>query len=188
MRGSAAEFATSEGAEADADDLGGSVAGAATSGGAEADADDLGCSAVGAATLGTETSSGAVSWTGADFGADSRTGAGSWTGVGSGVDSRSGVGTDQYVAQTHRMATAITGSTEERGTVSVTTSAEALGMPAALAETSGGSSSLKRLWIAWVSSNATFTMLGNTEMASVMAEDCGLTSLMAGGFGVTVIL
>ncbi len=32
---------------------------------------------------------------------------------------------EQCVTQTHRMATAITGSTEDRGTVSVTTSVEA---------------------------------------------------------------
>ncbi len=74
----------------------------------------------------------------------------------------------------------------------MTTSAEALGMPAALAETSGGSAKLetsfKHLWTAWVSSNATFTMHGNTGVASVMAEDCNLTSITAGGSGLVAIL
>ncbi len=98
---------------------------------------------------------------------------------------------EQCVAQTHRMATVITGSTEDRGTVSVTTSAEALGMLAACTDIRGRSAtletSLKRLWNALVSSN-TVTMLGNIGVASVMAEDCGLISIMAGGFGVVAIL
>lgn len=47
----------------------------------------------------------------------------------------------QCVAQTHRMA--ITGITEDKGTASMTVSAEALGMPAALAETRSGSTKLE---------------------------------------------
>ncbi len=69
---------------------------------------------------------------------------------------------------------AITENTEDRGTVSVTTSAEALGMPTALA-----GNQLQMPGTAWVSSNATFTMHGNTGVASVMAEDFGLTSITA---------
>ncbi len=154
--------------------------------GAAADATDLGGSAVGSATSGARTGSGEDSRTGAGSGADS------WTGVGSGAYSWTGAGTEQCVAQTHRMATAITGSTEDRETVSVTTSAEALGMSAALAATSGGSTtletSLKCLWNALVSSNATFTMLGNTGVASVMPEDCRLISITTGGSGMMTIL
>lgn len=86
------------------------------------------------------------------------------------------------------MATAITGSTEDRGAVSVSISAEAPGMPTAVAEISGMSTemkiSLKHLWNVWVSSDAKFTMTENT----VMAEDCSLTSIMAGGSGVAAIL
>ncbi len=48
--------------------------------------------------------------------------------------------------------------------------------------------SLKCMWNAWVSSNKTFTMTGNTEVASLMTEYCGLTSIMAGGSGVAAIL
>lgn len=87
-----------------------------------------------------------------------------------------------------------TGNIEDRRTVFVTTSAEVLGMPAAL--TAGGSiggsatleSSLSHLWNTLVSSNATFMMLRNTGVASMMAEDCGLTSITAGGSGVAAIL
>ncbi len=48
----------------------------------------------------------------------------------------------QCAAHTLKMATAITGSTEVRGTVSVTAIAEALGMPAARTDISGGSITL----------------------------------------------
>ncbi len=98
--------------------------GATTSGG----------SAVDAATSGGTR---ADSWTGEASGEDLWTGevseAYSWTGQASGV---------QCAAHTHKMATAITGSAEVRGTVSVTASAEALGMPAACTDISGGSITL----------------------------------------------
>ncbi len=48
----------------------------------------------------------------------------------------------QCAAHTLKMATAITESTEVRGTVSVTASAKALGMPAAHTNISGGSITL----------------------------------------------
>lgn len=57
---------------------------------------------------------------------------------------------------------------------------------------SGGSAkleaSLQCLWSTWVSSDATFMMIGNTGVASVLAEVCGVTSMMAGGFGMEAIL
>ncbi len=91
------------------------------------------------------------------------------------------------VDQTHKTVTAITG-----GTVSVTTSAEALGMLAADRNMRGRSAtletSLKRLLNALVSSNTTFAMLRNTGVASVKAEDCGLISITAGGSDGVAIL
>lgn len=47
------------------------------------------------------------------------------------AQTRGGGVTEKLVDQTHRMGPAITGNTDHRGTVSVTTSAEALGMPSA---------------------------------------------------------
>lgn len=161
---SAAGAATLGGARAGSDDLGGSAAGAATSGGARAGSDNLGGSAAGASTSGA----------GAGSEADSRTGADLLAGVGSGVGSQTGAGTDQCVAKTHRMVTAITGNTEDRGTGSVTASAEALGTPTARTANGGSArldASLKHHWNALVSSNITSTMLGNTGVASTMAED-----------------
>lgn len=148
----------------DAADLGGSAVGAATSEGARAGSDDLGGSTAGAATLGA----------GAGSEVDLRTGADSLAGVGSGVDLRTGAGTERYVAQTHRMVTAITGNTEDRGTGSVTAIAEALGTPAARTANGGSArldASLKHHWNALVSSNITSAILGNTGVASTMAED-----------------
>ncbi len=75
----------------------------------------------------TEEASEAGSWT------KEASTANSWTGEASGV---------QCAAHTLKMATAIKGSTEVRGTVSVTASAEALGMPAAHTDIIGGSITL----------------------------------------------
>lgn len=96
-----------------------------------------------------------------------------------------------WVAQTHKTATAITGSTKDKGTDSETGSAagdrlEGVGlrMPAALAEISSGPA---KLYInrrcpqnALVSSSATFTTTENTGVVSMMAEDFGTISIMAG--------
>ncbi len=70
-------------------------------------------------------------------GAEAATSGGS--GADSWIEEASGV---QCAAHTHKLATAITESTEVRGTVSVTASAEALGMPAARTDISGGSITL----------------------------------------------
>ncbi len=95
---------------------------------------------------------------------------GSWTGAGSGLDSKGSWAGANYRADSWN------------GTTSVKTSAEALEIPAALSEISRGSAKLanspKCLWNAWVSSSAMFTMTGNTGVASVVAEDCVVTSIV----------
>lgn len=76
--------------------------------------------------------------------------------------------------------------------VSVTTSVKALRIAASLADISGGSTKLdispNYLWNTQVSSKATFMMTGNTGVASMMAEDGGVTSMTAGGSDVVAIL
>lgn len=79
------------------------------------------------------------------------------------------------MAQTDKTVTAITGRAVEGGRTSEITrleSAEATKMPAARTDIGSGSAtldiSLKCLWNTWVSSNATFTTIGNTGVASVM--------------------
>ncbi len=97
--------------------------GATTSGGSRAEAATFGGSAADAATSGGSAANAAASGvTGTDLWTEEATGADLWTGEASEV---------QCAAHTHKIATTITGSTELRGTVSVTASAVALGMPAA---------------------------------------------------------
>ncbi len=108
--------------------------GATSSGGSAAEAAAFSGSAVTAAASG---GTGADSWTGSASGADS------WTGEASGADSWTGEASEvQCAAHTHKIATAITGSTEVRGTVSAKARAAALGMPAAHIDISGGSNIL----------------------------------------------
>lgn len=73
------------------------------------------------------------------------------------------------------MASNITGSTEDMGTVSVIASAEDLGMPAVLAELSGGSTvleiTLSYLGTALLASSASLMMARSTGVASMMTEN-----------------
>ncbi len=96
--------------------------GATTLGGSAAEAATSGGSAVDAAASGGSGAEAATS------------GGDSWIGEASG---------EQCAAHMHKMATTITESTEVRGTVSVTASAEALRMPAARTDISGGSITLE---------------------------------------------
>ncbi len=113
---------------------GGSAVEVTTSGGSAAEANISGGTG---ADSWTGQASGADSWTGETSGAYSWTeeasGANSWTEEASGV---------QCAAHSLEMATAIKGSTEVRGKVSVIASAEALGMPAAHTDISDGSITL----------------------------------------------
>lgn len=113
----------------------------------------------------------------AEAGTSGGAGADSWTGAGSGVvlwtGASAGGVVEQCVAQIHRMATAITKSTEDKGTTSVTASAETFGIEIALAKIRSTKLEInpKCLWNAGVSSNATF-MMRNKGVVSVIAEDC----------------
>ncbi len=105
----------------------------------------------------------------------------------------------QCNAQTHNIATAMAGSTADRGTTSKTSTAEALGMPGALTDLNGGSaingSSLKHLEKALLSPNTTLLTTGisglmsmtsgNSGVSSMVAEDLGVAFITAGGCGVT---
>lgn len=104
-----------------------------------------------------------------------------------------------WVAQTNKTATDITGSTKDKGTDTETGSAAGdrlegvgHGMPAALAEISGGPAklniNLRCPWNALVSSSATFIMTENTGVASIMAGDSDMAALMAGSSGVAAML
>ncbi len=104
----------------------------------------------------------------------------------------------QCTAQTRNIATAMTGSTAGRGTTSKTSTAEGLGMPAALTDLNGGSAKLeasfKRPEKALLSPNTTLRMTGNSGLtsmttgnsgvSSMVAEDLGVAFIMAGGSGV----
>lgn len=87
------------------------------------------------------------------------------------------------MAHAHNMATAITGSTAEGGSITRLESAEVSrlestedagrGMPATCTDISGGSTKLEIKWLgnAMVASGATYMMTGNTGVASMTAED-----------------
>lgn len=102
------------------------------------------------------------------------------------------------MAQTHKMANAITERAAEGGITGLESTEVArlesaeLGMLATHTDISGGSAklkaSLKCFWNAWVSSNATFMMAMNTGVAFVMDEGCEVTSMRSGGSGVAAIM
>lgn len=111
------------------------------------------------------------------------------TGVGSGMDSGTGMDTTTWgasaeeaatsrrtavvsLAQTNKMLNAITGSTESRGTVSEVSRSEDLGMPAALAETSGGFSNLE------ATLGYLRTDIGALSMVAMMGQDFGTAAMM----------
>ncbi|RXN24431.1 hypothetical protein ROHU_006137 [Labeo rohita] len=77
--------------------------------------------------------------------------------------------------KTHNIATAMTGSTTDRGTTSINSTAEGLGMAAALTDLNGGSAkqdtSLKRPEKALWSPNATLLKTVNSGLVSMTTEN-----------------
>lgn len=104
------------------------------------------------------------------------------------------------MAHAHNMATAITGSTAEGGSITRLESAEVSrlestedagrGMPATCTDISGGSTKLEIKWLrnAMVASGATYMTAGNTGVASKTAEASGMAAMMAGDSGVAAML
>ncbi len=98
----------------------------------------------------------------------------------------------QCTAQTHNIATAMTGSTADRGTTSIISTVEGLGMPAALTDLNGGSAklkaSLKRPEKALLSPNTTLLMTGNSGLTSMTTGNSGVSPMAAEDFGVAFIM
>ncbi|ROL41030.1 hypothetical protein DPX16_22873 [Anabarilius grahami] len=138
----------------------------------------------------SETTSEVASWQTEILGMRADSGAYLWAGAGSGADSWAG---EQYAAQTHRMAAAVTGSTIDRGTTSETPILDTTAEPsAARTDVSGVSAkleaSLQCLGTALMASCVTIMTTGNSGVAYMTADDSEVLSVAAGDSGVAAIL
>ncbi len=85
----------------------------------------------------------------------------------------------------------MTGSTADRGTTSIISTAEGLGMPATLTDLNGGSAKsearLKCPEKALLSPNTTLLMTGNSGLTSIMTGNTGVLSMVAEDLGMAFI-